>query len=356
MALFGGLTSLVVPLDRIDAEAPAAPPVPPPPTAAFPPGIWKGVARVSGGISGHGAEAFIVEPILVRFEVEVAPDGTVVGGVWDWTGSISSAGAGGEGNFEYSASGELGGSGAAVTLSGIVHMAGTVTVQGNVMAVDNDAPAEGTFAPWSATCNTVWGDFATLGREAQAAAGMSTTVSGPFSAHRIGNAGDSAGPGFEETFAELVTTGEALLAAGTPPAADVVAFVERAEDFYHQVFAYSNCPGDSQTVSRGTQAYTYFVVLIGSLLVTALENPSAYDAFDLHVLALAAVRIGVIGAASPSPELSVQVKQVLANALASALLDAEASDDKYECAAVFVAATALGLSDLAGAAQTCVGG
>lgn len=296
-----------------------------------------------------------MQPFLVRFEVEVGPDGTVVGRVWNWDASISTAAEGVGGNFELSASGDLSGLGSAVNLTGVVHMAGTVSAQGQLIDVENDAPAAATFFPWSATCNAVW-DFATLGREAQAAAGVATTVQGPFSAHRIANSGDDAGPGFEEAFAELVASGEALLAAGTPPAAEVVAFVQRAEDFYHQVFWYSTCPGDASSVRPGTQEYTYFVVLVGSLLLAALENLSAYDAYDLWSLATAAVRIGVIGSASPSPDLSAQVKQLLANALANALIDAEETGDKDRCAAVFNGATALGLSDLAGAAKACAGG
>lgn len=61
-----------------------------------------------------------------------------------------------------------------------------------------------------------------------------------------------------------MTTGEGLLAQGTPPAAEVLAFVERAEDFYHQVFEYSNCPGGASSVQPGTQEYTYFVVLVAA--------------------------------------------------------------------------------------------
>lgn len=327
--------------------------LPPAPQSAFPPGTWKGVVRASGGISGSGAEGFVVEPFLVRFEIEVAPDGTVVGGVWDWNAAISTAAEGVSGNFDVSASGELGGLGSAVEMSGIVHMAGTVSTSGQVMDVSFDSPAAGSFAPSSATCNSVWGDMATTGREAQAAAGMSTTVKGPFSAHRIANPGAGAGPGFEEAFAQLVTTGEALLAAGTPPSAEVLAFVEDAEDFYHQVFSYSACPGDAATVRPGTQAYTYFVVLVGSLILQALADPSAYDAYELSALAIAAVRIGVIGAAAPDAQLANDVKQVLANALASALLDAEAAGEKNKCARISLTATALGLGDLAAAAAAC---
>jgi len=66
-----------------------------------------------------------VQPFLVRFEVEVGPDGTVVGGVWNWDASISTAAEGVGGNFELSASGDLSGLGSAVNLTGVVHMAGT---------------------------------------------------------------------------------------------------------------------------------------------------------------------------------------------------------------------------------------
>ena len=182
---------------------------------------------------------------------------------------------------------------------------------------------------------------------------MSTTARGPFSAHRIANPGQGAGPGFEETFDQLVARGEALLAAGTPPAADVLAFVEDAEDFYHAVFGYSACPGDAAGVRPGTQAYTYFVVIVGGLILTALAEPGAYDAYDLSALALAAIGIGVIGAAAPDAQLAADVKQVLANALAAAMLDAEANGEKNQCARISLTAKALGLGDLATAAAAC---
>lgn len=208
-AVAGGLLASMVPLHRVGAAMAPVEVCCRRHRRPRPPGVWKGVARARGGISGSGAEAFIVEPFLIRFEVEVAPDGTVVGGIWNWDASISTAAEGVSGNFEFSGSGELGGLGGAVTLSGVVHMAGSISVQGQVIEVANDASAAATFAPSSASCNAVWGDFATAGRQAQAAAGLATTVKGPFSAHRIANAGDGAGPGFEETFAELVATGKA---------------------------------------------------------------------------------------------------------------------------------------------------
>jgi hypothetical protein len=327
-----------------------------PPTAAFPPGIWKGVGVLTGGISAAGATGFIAAPITFHFELEVAPDGAVVNGVWDWAGEISSAAEGVEGTFALTASGPLAGSGARVELSGAIHMTGSVTVQGNVYPVENDMEAVGAFSPTSASCNVVSGDLATEGRAAQAAAGVSTNVTGPFTAHRIAAAGDQTAAGFEETYTELVLTAQNLLAAGQPPAADVVAFVERVEDFYTNLYASLQCPNPSTNLLPGEQPYAYFAELFGQLLLTVLADPSVYTTSDVHVLAIAAVRIGVIGGAAPDPDLDAQVTQALLDALEAKLAEAQATQNTADCTIVALSANALGFNELAAQAQSCAGG
>jgi hypothetical protein len=328
--------------------------VPPVQSPSFPAGIWKGTAVATGGISGHGAEGFLPKPIIVSFEFEVAPDGGVVNGIWGWNGEIVSAADGVAGLFTMSGSGPLGGNAARIELSGNIHMSGTVTVNGAEFPIENDAPAGGAFSPRSVSCNVVSGDMATEGRQLQEGAGLATTVTAPFTAQRIGAPGDQGLANFEETFTELVLTAEGLLAAGVPSVEDVVALVERAESFYHQVYLSTECPGGATSMLPGQQHYSHFVALLGQVLLTALADPSVFSADEVQTLAFAAVRIGVVGAAAPDPALSAQVWQALYDAVETKLADATAAQDKGNCAVLLITATAMGFTELVAPAQACV--
>jgi hypothetical protein len=337
------------------APVPTTVSVPPLQSPSFPAGIWKGTAVATGGISGHGAEGFLPEPIIVSFEFEVAPDGIVVNGIWGWNGEVVSAAEGVAGLFTMSGSGPLGGNAARIELSGNIHMSGTVTVNGAEYPIENDSPAVGAFSPRSVSCNVVSGDMATEGRQLQEGAGLATTVTAPFTAQRIGAPGDQGLANFEETYTELVLTAEGLLAAGVPPVEDVVALVERAESFYHQVYLSIECPaGGAASMLPGRQHYSPFVALLGQVLLTALADPSVFSADEVQMLAFAAVRIGVVGTAAPDPALSSQVWQALYDAVETKLADATAAQDKGDCAVLLITATAMGLAELVAPAQACL--
>ena len=337
------------------APTPTTVSVPPVQSPTFPAGIWKGTAVATGGISGHGAEGFLPEPITVTFEFEVSPDGNVVNGIWGWNGEVVSAAEGVAGLFTMSGSGPLGGNASRIELTGNIHMSGTVTVNGAEFPIENDSPAGGAFSPRSVSCNVVSGDMATEGRQIQQEAGLATTVTAPFTAQRIGAPGDQGLANFEETYTELVLTAEGLLAAGVPPVEDIVALVERAESFYHQVYLSIECPGGATSMVPGTQHYSHFVALLGQVLLTALSDPSVFSADEVQTLAFAAVRIGVVGAAAPDPALSAQVWQALYDAVETKLADATAVQDKGDCTFLLVTATALGFTELIAPAQACAG-
>lgn len=346
-----GLVAVIVPAPRAGAVIPASVPTPPEASPSFPPGSWKGVAVGTGGINFADASARAADPIIYRFEFDVAPDGAVTNGLWYWDGPLVSEADDMGASFTYTASGTLGGTGARVEIAGVVHMSGSVTVQGNVMPVENDMPAGGAFSPMSVSCNVVSGNLAQEGLQA----GVASSVTAPFTAHRIAAAGEAGVPGFEETYTELVLTVQNLLAAGQPPAADVVELAERAEAFYQEVFASASCPDGATNLQPGKQPYTYFVELLSQVLLTALADPSGYTADDIHALAIAAVRIGVVGAAAPDPELAAQVRTALFDAVESKLADAQATQDKAACTIVVITATSMGFTELVGPAQACAG-
>ena len=343
-----------VPAGAATTPPPEPPPPPPPASPAFLPGIWKGVALGTGAISGQGVDAFFSEPFRMKFEFEVAPDGTVVNGVWSWTGEVSMAAEGVEATFAMTASGSVGGTGNLVQYTGVIHESGTVTVQDQVMPIDQDVEATGSFSPTSVSCAVATGDVATQGRAMQGAAGMATTVTGPFTAQRT--ASPDAPVEFEEAFAELVTEAQALIAAGLPAVADVVALVEKAEDFYQNVFATGSCGGGAPSLMPGKQPYTFFVKVIGELVLTALANADAYHPSDINSLAIAALRIGVIGASAPDPALAAEVLQALQTTLEDKLAAAVAAGDQAACTIIASTAGALGMTQIWADAVTCAGG
>ena len=327
-----------------------------PPPGAFPPGVWKGAGVMTGAISTQGVTAFAEGPWIFRFVVEVAPDGSVVDGSIEGSGDVSSVVTGGEGTFTISLAGTLAGSSARVEVGGTFHLSGQVTAQGVTVPVELDFPAEGGFTPTSATCAVVTGDIATEARAEQAAAGFTTSVTGPFTAVRVAAAGANLAPGFEEQYVQLVSTVDQLAAMATPPAAEMVALVEQSEDFYDNVFGTTSCPGGTPNLSPGKQPYTYFVKKLGELLLKALANPSAYSVSDINSMAIAAVRIGVVGGAAPDAQLGDQVDQALFDALATKLSEAIANQDKTDCAIIHITATTLGFDELLADAQACATG
>ena len=361
-----GLTSVIAVVMGVAAVVPSSPagaattppPEPPPapsaPTPAFLPGIWKGAALGTGAISGQGTDAFFSKPFRMTFEFEVAPDGTVANGVWSWTGEVSVAAEGVEGTFTMVASGTVFGTGARVEYSGIIHESGSMTVQGNVIPIEQDVPATGAFSPLSVSCAVATGDVATEGRQLQAEAGMSTTVTGPFTARRT--ASPDSPVEFQEEFAELVEQANALIAAGLPAAADVVALAQKAEDFYQNVFATGSCAGSAPGLLPGKQPYTMFVKVIAELVLTALANAEAYTAEDINALALAALRIGVIGAAAPDPALAAEVLQGLLDVLSDKLAAAIAEENKSDCVIISIAAASLGMTQVWADAVSCAAG
>jgi hypothetical protein len=87
-----------------------------------------------------------------------------------------------------------------------------------------------------------------------------------------------------------------------------------------------------------------------------LADPSDYSTSDIHTLAIAAIRIGAVGASAPDPQLAEQVRNTLLDALTAKLADAEATENHGDCTIVSLAATAMGFTELALQAQACAQG
>jgi hypothetical protein len=351
---FALIAFLVGCIPALTPSAPAS--AAPPTTAVFPPGVWKGSGVMTGAISIDGATAFSEGPWIFRFTVEIAPDGSVVDGSIEGSGTVSAVVPGGEGTFEISLTSTLGGSSAWIETNGNLHMSGSVIAQDMNVPVELDFEAMGGFSATSSSCTVVTGDYAAEARDAQMDAGLATSVTGPFTAVRVAAAGDNLAPGFEEQYVALVQQADALVAMVTPPAADVVALVAQSEDFYQNVASSTACPGGPTNLEPGKQPYTYFVRKVGELLLKALANPAAYSVADIDAMATAALRIGVIGGAAPDAALGQQVDQVLFDALATKLGEAIESQNAADCGMIHITAGMLGFDDMLADAQTCAKG
>jgi hypothetical protein len=258
------------------------------------------------------------------------------------------------GAFSMNASGSVGGTGSRVHYTGVIQQSGTMTVQDQVIPIQLSVTADGGFSPTSVSCAVAAGDVATEGRSAQEGAGVSTTVTGPFVARRTES--PDATIEFEEAFAALVLEAEALIAEGEPAGADVLELAEKASDFYQNVFASGTCARGGLGLLSGKSQYTYFVKVIGQLILTALANPEVYDALDVNTLAIAALRIGVVGAAAPDPVLSATVLDAFRLTLEGKLAAAVAADDTVTCQSIVLTAAALGMTQIWTDAVTCVTG
>jgi hypothetical protein len=355
-AIAGYCVRAVVALALLVAVIPALGVKAAPPGASFPPGTWKGTAVITGGWSLEDVVVSVTDPIRFSFQVNVAANGSVVDGSWALSGQTAVAMADGNATATFGGTGTLEGTGAAVEFTGTVEVTGSATVQGANYPFNEAVEIGGHFAPTSATCSTVSGDFATEARQVQQSVGFATSMTGPFTAHLIGAAGDEA-PGFEDQYVTLVTTAEALLAMPQVPAADVVALVEQAADFYENVVSSADCPGGNPGLQPGNQPYAYFTHAVGELLLKALAtNAAGYSTADVRDMALAAVDIGVVGPTPADAALAKKVNNSFFNVLADRAYEAKKTHNTEECTSIAIAADTLGYTQLAADAKACATG
>lgn len=324
----------------------------PPAGPVFAPGTWRGRAVGTGAISADGGSATISQPFLVDFEFVVAGDGSVTNGLWSWTGAVTATTeAAGTSVFSFEGEGELGGTQTHLVLTGVIHVAGSVTVQGQTLTVDSDEPANAEFFPGWASCTVVTGDLALPGRASQTAAGVATSVRAPYTARLVAPA--DADTSLEQAFSDLVLEAETLAGIAHPIAAQVVDLVERVESWQHNLFRAGSCGGATPNLAPGTQPHTYLVQLLGAIVIAALGDPTGYSADQVQMIANAAVRIGIVGVAAPDAELSTEVLAVIDAALRTKLGEAITKGDETSCTIIAVTAYGLGLTALAGEALAC---
>lgn len=171
------ITLALVPSSSAKAAKPGEP-------TSIPPGWWVGTYLLKGGIDKGDTSAESTG--AGEMAVLVSSDGKVNGSM-----DVAALGAAiakdANGELAFTGDLELGGTASKLTMSGSLHMAGTVTAQGIKVPISSDIPASGSFTPDAVSCSLVTGDMATEGRAAQQAAGFSTSVTAKFVLKRSAN-------------------------------------------------------------------------------------------------------------------------------------------------------------------------
>lgn len=348
-------------LPLVPGAAESAPPTPsaageqqaPPLRPAFAPGWWVGRAVGTGGITTAAAAAAATEPFIINFEFDVAADGTVTRGTWEWYGEIAVITEASDGTFAMAGEGTLSGRQNPVILSGTINVAGSITTNGMTVDVGFSEPASAQFAPSWASCTIATGDLAVTGRMQQQSAGVGTSVRAPFTARMLARPNDDRS--VEETYSTLVADAEALLAS-TPPV-DQEAIYQLGKQiaaWQRALLRAAQCGGATPNLAPGTHANTYLIEVFGALVGAAAADPNVtWQA--LYLLASIAVEVGVIGSAAPDAASAAELKATIEAALAAAIQQAIADGDQEACTGLKVAAATVGASDLVLAAGSCAG-
>jgi hypothetical protein len=321
------------------------------PAATIPPGTWHGSAYVTGAIAGQ-VSATIVTPAIYTFEFQVEPDGTVINGLWNTnTANVNvNVPSVGTGSGVITGGGSLGGNSEFVTASGTYNVTISIPSIG-VSGFPFEYPAMGGFQATTASCTTIYGDLATQARQAQQAAGFSTTVMGPFTAVRVAGPGEQGVQGWEQNWIQLIDKMDAMIANPKPTAQEIYELVIEIELFQANLVKAQSCPDIPKGFKKGKQSYTYFVEKYTEMLNKLLSSPGDYSGGDISVMLFAAVQLGAVGSAAPdeqaAKELEAKFKDVLGQKL-----DADiAAGDKADAVQIYLAASQAGYKDLAAKAH-----
>ena len=322
------------------------------PIASIPPGTWHGSAYVTGGIAGGEISATIATPSIYTFEFQVDPDGTVINGLWSTnTANVNvNVPSLGPASGTISGGGSLAGTGAFVPASGSYAMTVSIPSLG-VGGFPVEFPASGGFQATTVTCNTVYGDLAKEARQAQQAAGFSTSVMGPFTAVRIAAPGEQGVQSWEQNYIQLLDKMDAMIKNPKPTANEVFQLVTEIENFQTNLSKAQSCPDLPKSFKKGKQPYTWFVEKYTELLNKLLSNPGDYNGGDISEMLFAALQLGAIGAAAPdeqaAQELEAKFKDVLGQKLDADITAGNKADAKL----IYLAASQAGFKDLAAKAH-----
>lgn len=325
----------------------------------FPSGVWRGVAVISGGITADGVDVHATAPAKLTFEVEIGVDGSIVIGSWALTGGeMEVVVPGGEGAFSLSGAGQLLGNDLRLELAGEVGLVGSATVNGQTYPVELAVPSAGAFSATGASCSVVTGDIAVEIRQEQEAAGLGTTVTGPFTAQRIAEPGQALGASVEDGFLGLVFDVTRLWNNTdygiTVTRQDILDVAARSEAFYNKLWELGGCTPLPSYLGEAPEGG--FARLLADLLRRELKrNDLGFTASDLYAIGRAARSAGIFGSYLPDAEV-LTLEGRLHSKFVQSINEARASDNDAECVVLLDAVTDLGFNDLIPSASECVSG
>lgn len=318
------------------------------PAATIPPGTWHGSAYWTGAISNGDMTVTIVTPAVYTFEFQIEPDGTVSNGLWSTnTANVNVVVPSlGPASGTITGGGSLGGTGDFITAAGSY----TIKVSIPELGVSNfplELPATGGFQATTATCNTVYGDLANQAREAQQAAGFSTSVMGPFTAVKIAGPGEQGVQSWEQNYVALLDKMSSMTENPKPTAKEVFQLVNEIEKFQANLSKAQSCPDLPKSFQKGKQPYTWFVEKFTEMLNKLLSNPSAYSGSDISEMLFAAVQLGAVGSAAPDAEAAQELEAKFKTVLNQKLDEDIAAGNKADAQLIYLAASQAGYKDLA---------
>ncbi|MHB0915527.1 MAG: hypothetical protein ACYC4M_07590 [Thermoleophilia bacterium] len=318
------------------------------PSASIPPGTWHGSAYWTGAISNGEMSVTIVTPAVYTFEFQVEPDGTVSNGLWSTnTANVNvNVPSLGPASGTISGGGSLAGTGDFVTATGMYNISVSIPSLG-ISDFPVEFPAKGGFQATTASCNTVYGDLADEARQAQQAAGFSTSVMGPFTAVKIAGPGEQGVQSWEQNYVALLDKMAGITANPKPTPKEVFELVSEIEKFQANLVQAQPCGDLPSSFKKGKQPYTWFVEKYTEMLNKLLANPADYSGADISEMLFAALQLGAVGSAAPdeqaAKELEAKFKDVLGQKL-----DADiAAGDKGDAKLIYLAASQAGFTDLA---------
>jgi hypothetical protein len=325
----------------------------------WPPGTWRGVAFLSGGLAGHGGTVTRLNGGVFTIDAVVGTDSSVTG---TWTlaptvehASFSTLGGAADGDLTVTGNGILAGSDTDIVVTGTLTVQGDVTVSSPqlgvvTLPVDEAEPADGSFALTASTCSRVDADLAATGRFAQTAAGFATSVTAPFVGTKV-TAATSAD--WANQLADLENRIQGWLTATadgdiTPVTVEsLLVLLGDIRSFNDYMITLAPCEDVPADLAKGMIADTIFTKLVAKLAYAVASDADQFDPTVLAAVTFAAVEVGAIGTASADPQTAQNLDGTLHDAVAAKLDSAIAAGDETGITQLTLAAEQAGWADLA---------
>lgn len=193
----------------------------------------------------------------------------------------------------------------------------------------------------SATCSQAVGDITTPVVANYEAAGGSPTITGSFTAIRVGDLTAADAPQYMQEVGDLLDKTEALKQKATQAGGldfnELNALVTKAEELAKALKKNSQCG-----LGNNKSFITVITDTIDNLANFALANPQLFTTEELGRIAYAAVRVGAMGSGAANSQQAADLQSKFAKEFDDRLTDAVDNNNCDEVTNITVAAAAIG--------------